>query len=286
VTYQVHAHGTVGGRVLALRADLDSARPTLGAFSVAGYPDLRGGIETFAAYAQSGATMLEVGAPAADPWLDGPVIAATHRRALRRSDGVSTTLETVREVTVLTDTPVITMMYWATVLAYGPERMARDLASVGAAGCLIPDVPPSYAPTWAKAADEAGISAPLLAARGASPGELSATCQTATGFVYAPAAAGQRTGYSAGIDFAGLASFVGAARRIAPTTPVLTGIGISTPELATAAIGQCGVAGVVIGTPLVRALADGGLDRAIPVVERFAASIGQARVWCGVRAGR
>ncbi|MEU0843985.1 tryptophan synthase subunit alpha [Streptomyces sp. NPDC005962] len=272
MTSGVYVRDAVNRQGVALRAELEGARPTLGAFSVAGYPDLRSGVETFVAFAQSGAMVLEVGAPAVDPWLDGAAIAAAHRRALRAGDGVSTTLETVRQVSTLSDKPVITMMYWAMVQAYGPERMARDLASVGAAGCLVPDVPPAYALAWARAAAEAGITAPLLAARGASPAQMSATCRAATGFVYALAAAGQRTGYSDGIDLDGLASFVGAARRLAPTTPVLTGIGISTPELAASAVGQCGVVGVVIGSPLVRALADGGLDRAIPVVERFAAA--------------
>lgn len=53
-------------------------------------------------------------------------------------------------------------------------------------------------------------------------------------------------GYSAGIDLDDLASFVGAARHVAPTTPVLTGIGISTPELEASVVQQCGVTGVVI----------------------------------------
>jgi tryptophan synthase alpha subunit len=44
------------------------------------------------------------------------VIAAAHRRALRGGDGVSTTLETVRQVSTLSGKPVITVMYWATVL--------------------------------------------------------------------------------------------------------------------------------------------------------------------------
>ncbi|MFF1542335.1 tryptophan synthase subunit alpha [Streptomyces sp. NPDC058291] len=269
-----------------MRAELEGGRPTLGAFSVAGYPDLTSSVETFVAFAQSGATVLEVGAPAVDPWLDGPAIAAAHRRALRGGDGVSTTLETVRQVSSLSDRPVITMIYWSTALAYGPERMIRDLASVGASGCLVPNLPPAYASAWAMVAAVAGITAPLLAASGASHGELSAICRAATGCVYAPAAAGQRTGYSAGIDLDELASFVGQARRIAPTTAVLTGIGISTPELAASAVRECGVAGVVIGSPLVRALADGGLERALPVVERFAASINQARAGCPVRGSR
>lgn len=87
MTYDVHVRDAVSRQDVALRADLEGARPTFGAFSVAGYPDLRSGVETFVAFAQSGATVLEVGAPAVDPWLDGPTIAAAHHRALRGGDG-------------------------------------------------------------------------------------------------------------------------------------------------------------------------------------------------------
>ncbi|MFD4574240.1 tryptophan synthase subunit alpha [Streptomyces sp. NPDC058417] len=242
---------------------------------MAGYPDLSSSVEAFAAFAESGAAMLEVGTPVADPWLDGPAIAAAHGCALRAGDGIRVTLETVRRISARCDTPVVVMSYWATIQILGPQRMADELAAVGAAGCLVPDVPPERVETWVAAAAEAGISAPLLANRNASYAELGAICRAATGFVYAPAAAGQQTGYSSGIDLDRLAAFVQAVRQLAPSTPILTGIGVSTPEIASVIVDQVDVSGVVIGSPLVRSLRSGadGLDQTASLVKAFAAAL-------------
>ncbi|WP_328373233.1 tryptophan synthase subunit alpha (plasmid) [Streptomyces sp. NBC_00445] len=257
---------------------LNRHQPILGAFSVAGFPDERGGVDALVAYANSGASVLEVGAPAAFPLLDGPVITAAHHHALRSGHGRNTTLATVQQVSARTGTPVIVISYWATVLACGgPHRVATELASAGAAGCLVPDVPPLHVEEWAAAARGAGINAPLLADRAAPPDELVATCQAATGFVYAPAVAGQRTGYSDGFDLAPLASFIASVRRAASATPVLTGIGVSNPDLAASVVGLRGVSGVAVGSSLIQALTDGGLSRAAGLVEAFAASIARTR---------
>ncbi|MGA5191424.1 tryptophan synthase subunit alpha [Streptomyces griseoincarnatus] len=273
MTSGVHVRDSVVG----LDGQAGRREPLLGAFSVAGFPDLGRSVDAFVSYAEGGASMLEVGAPSANPWLDGPAIAAAHRCALRGGDGVRVTLETVRRVSARCDTPVVVMSYWSTVQSLGLRRMAGELASSGAAGCLVPDVPPERLEEWVAAAAEAGISAPLLANRQASYDELSVTGRAATGFVYAPAAAGQRTGYSAGIDLDGLAAFVRSLRHAAPATAVLTGIGVSTPELAAAVVGLEVVDGVEVGSPLVSALADGGLHGAVGLVEEFAASITRSR---------
>ncbi|MDX2545860.1 tryptophan synthase subunit alpha [Streptomyces sp. WI04-05B] len=258
-----------------LAAALSHPQPALGAFSVAGYPDLRSSVDAFAAFAESGAAMLEVGVPVADPWLDGPAIAAAHGCALRAGDGIGVTLETVRRVSARCDTPVVVMSYWTTIQSLGPQRMADELAAGGAAGCFVPDVPPERVEAWVAAAAEAGISAPLLANRDASYVELGDICRAASGFVYVPAAAGQLTGYSAGIDLDGLAAFVQAVQQFAPSTPILTGIGVSTPELASAIVGRVDVSGVVIGSPLVRSLRSGAesFHQTAALVEEFVAAL-------------
>ncbi|WP_190275960.1 tryptophan synthase subunit alpha [Streptomyces griseofuscus] len=120
---------------------MDDPRPVLGAFSAAGFPDHHGDVEAFVAYVESGAAVLEVGTPTVDPWLDGGVIAAAHRCAIRAGHGVETTLATAQQVSAVTGKPVIVMSYWATVEAHGVERMTHALASAGAAGCLVCDVP-------------------------------------------------------------------------------------------------------------------------------------------------
>jgi tryptophan synthase alpha chain len=279
MTFRVDVRDTASGAVRHRGADLragqlDGARAVLGAFSMAGFPDYRRGVEALVAYADSGATVLEVGTPAVNPWLDGPAIAATHRNAIRAGHGVETTLATVEQVAALAGKAVVVMSYWATVVAYGgPRRMARELASAGAAGCLVPDVPAERVADWVAAATDAGISAPLLAGREVSPAELTATCRAATGFVYAPAVVGQRTGYADGVDLDSLSSFVASVRRAAPTTPVVSGIGVSTPALAAAVVQQADVSGVVVGSPLIRAFTEGGVSSAAALVAEFAAAM-------------
>ncbi|MFE6939679.1 tryptophan synthase subunit alpha [Streptomyces chartreusis] len=275
MTSGVHVRDAVLRRAVGLHEQPEKPQPVLGAFSVAGYPNFRSGVDAFVTFAESGAGMLEVGVPVADPWLDGPAIAAAHSCALRAGDGVRVTLETVRRVSARCDTPVVVMSYWSTIQALDPQRMADELAASGAAGCLVPDVPPERVEAWAAAAAEAGISAPLLANRDASYAELGDVCRASTGFVYAPAAAGEQTGYSAGIDLDGLAAFVQSVRQFAPSTPILTGIGVSTPELASAIVGRVDVSGVVIGSPLIRSLRGGAddLHQTAALVEEFVAAL-------------
>jgi tryptophan synthase alpha chain len=241
----------------------------LGAFSIAGYPDIPRSVEAFLAFTRKGAGLLEVGLPATNPWLDGQAIAAAHEAALRGGGGVATTLETIQLVTAETDRPVFCMAYWHTVRDFGPERLARDLAAAGAAGCLIADLPGQARAPWTTVASRAGLSAPLLIDRGAPCREIEVISRRATGFVYAPAVQGQRTGYSAEIDLHALSTFVSAVRRASPAQTVLTGIGVSTPLLAAAVVARCDVDGVVIGSPLVRALRAGGVQQAAELVEKF-----------------
>ncbi|MFF8431776.1 tryptophan synthase subunit alpha [Streptomyces sp. NPDC016566] len=240
---------------------------------MAGYPDVPRSAEALLAFARSGAGLLEVGVPAVDPWLDGREITAAHQVALRCGDGVASAVETVRLVTAEGARPVYCMAYWGTIRSFGPERFVQQIAAAGASGCLIADVAAHSRAAWLSAASAAGLAAPLLIDRGGRRGEVEATSREATGFIYAPAAQGQQTGYSAEIDLPALAAFVEAVRQAAPATSVLTGIGISTPALASAVVAQCAVDGVVIGSPLVRAFREGGVDRAAALVGQFVTSI-------------
>ncbi|MER6847751.1 tryptophan synthase subunit alpha [Streptomyces flaveolus] len=94
--------------------------PVLGAFSVAGYPDVPASAEALITFASSGAGLLEVGVPAVNPWLEGPVIGTAHEIAVRSGDGVATAVATVRLTTAEAAQPVYCMAYWRTVHNFGP----------------------------------------------------------------------------------------------------------------------------------------------------------------------
>lgn len=273
---------TLTAQAAQLSALLHRQPPALGVFSFAGFPDEEGGIDALVAYARRGASVREVGAPTSNPWLDGPEISAAHRLALLRGCDMNSVLTTVRQVVAVTGRPVIVMSYGASVLAYGPHRLANALATAGAAGCMVPDLPAEHAGSWLAAAAEAGIHAPLLAGREAPTAELTATCQSATGFVYAPAVARRPTGYRGNLDVDALAAFVASIRKAAPPTPVVTGIGVSTPELAATIVRQADVSAVMVGSPLIRAQLSGGnsLRRAAGLVEEFATALTVPQLEC------
>lgn len=115
---------------------------------------------------------------------------------------------------------------------------------------MIVDLPVEQADPWLAAARTAGIHTPQLVSRQASDAELHQVAAAATGWVYAPAA-NALTGYTGELDIPSLTAFTERLHAAGPT-PVITGIGISTPEKAAQV--HTLVSGVVIETPVVRPL--------------------------------
>jgi tryptophan synthase alpha chain len=244
--------------------------PQLGVFLPAGFPSPRSDVVALRLLAARGAGILEVGIPHHDPVYDGPLVPAAYRGALRHGTRVADVLESVHRAATTTGSSVVVMTYWAPVCNYGPARFARDLAVAGAAGAMIVDLPSSEAGPWLDAAHAVGIHTPRLVSRRASDSELHQVATTATGWVYAPAAEAL-TGYTGQLNIPALEAFTQRLNAAGPT-PVVTGIGVSTP--ARAAQIQHLVSGVVIGTPVVRPLlelgAADGLRAAADQVAAFA----------------
>jgi tryptophan synthase alpha chain len=253
------------------------ARPTtqLGVFLPARFPfpSSRTDAHALCHFAARGADILEIGIPHHDAVYDGPLIQEAYREALRQGTGVRDVLETVHLATAHSSASVVVMTYWDPIRAYGPARFARHLAAAGGAGAMVVDLPEEAFASWSTATREAGIHAPHLVSRAASDTELQRAATTATGWLYAPAA-DALTGYTGPLDVAALDSFT---RRLHQPgwAPVVTGIGISTPEKARQVRHM--VSGVVIGTPVVRAFHDlgphKGLETAGDQVEAFALAL-------------
>jgi tryptophan synthase alpha chain len=245
-------------------------RPALGAFLPAGFPNWTAGIETLRAFTRHGADFLEVGVPHHTPTLDGPDIATAYAQALGQGARMAHVFSTVRLAASSTGVPVVVMGYWASVLDFGIQRFAHDLAQAGAAGAMIPDLPVSEAGEWVEAARAAGIHTPQFAPRGADDDQLAAIAAAASGWIYAPAAPAP-TGYQGALDLPALNDFT-ARLRTHSRLPVVGGVGISTPQLAQQVAPF--VDAVVIGSPLIRPLLQGpapaGLDGAVEQVRAFA----------------
>ena len=109
-------------------------------YMMGGFPDRETSAAVADAYVEAGADLVELGIPYSDPLADGPVIHAAGTRALV----AGATLDSVLTVCerIAPRVPVVPMAYANMALARGPERFARMLADAGAAGAIVPDLPP------------------------------------------------------------------------------------------------------------------------------------------------
>ena len=225
-------------------------RAALMPYLMGGFPDLETSTRIGRAYADGGASLVELGVPYSDPLADGPVIHAAGSAALR----AGATLEGVLGVAadLAERLPVVVMCYANLIYARGLERFAADLADHGVSGVIVPDVPLEEAPLVRDACDGAGIAlVPLVAPTTPEP-RLAAIGELARGFIYTVSVAGT-TGERRAVDDS-VGSLVERTRRHT-SVPVAVGFGVGTPEQARA-VADSGADGVIIGSRLVRAVAE------------------------------
>jgi tryptophan synthase alpha chain len=238
--------------VAAFRSASDEGRAALMPYMMAGYPDRESSLAVAAAYADSGADLIELGVPFSDPLADGPTIHAAATEALAAGATLATALEICKSVA--DRVPVVFMVYANMVLAHGgATEFARIAAAAGASGAIVPDLPLGQAEDVREAFAAAGLAlVPLVAPT--TPDERRAEiCAVAKGFVYVVSTVGT-TGERKELP-AELAQLV-AATKADSEVPVAVGFGIGTPEQA-AQVGEI-ADGVIVGSRLVRAAGEGG----------------------------
>ncbi|MEU3299700.1 tryptophan synthase subunit alpha [Streptomyces sp. NPDC006678] len=233
----------------SLHAVLRQPRCALGVFLPAGLHPTAAERRDIDALAEADADLFEIGLPHHSPFLDGPVIQSAYRRALQSGNVLDRTVRAVEHAASLR--PTVVMTYWEPVSRHGPEHLARLFADAGAAGVMVVDLPAHMAARWHDTARDAGLRTPRLVSRHTPDSGLPNAVAGASGWLYAPASTAP-TGYQGPLDIQALADFT-QRLRTASELPVVSGVGIST--LALAARVAPLVDAVVIGTPVVRALA-------------------------------
>lgn len=231
-----------------LRATRDAGRKIL-------VPYVMGGmsadwIDTLRAIAASGADAVEVGIPFSDPMIDGPVIQQAAKVALERDTTPESVLGELTHADI--GIPVVVMTYYNLIFRAGERRFSRELAEAGVSGAIVVDLPLDEAGTWCAEADDASVATVLLVAPTTPDERAKRICDRSRGFVYAIATMGV-TGERA--ELASTATDVSSRLSRLTDLPVCIGIGVSTPEQARKVSRKAD--GVVVGTALVRRLADG-----------------------------
>jgi tryptophan synthase alpha chain len=220
-----------------------------------GFPDLQTSIDAAVTLAENGADILELGPPYSDPVMDGTVIQEATQAALAGGFRLRDTFTAVAEITRRVDVPVLVMTYWNPVLQYGVDRYADELRAAGGAGLITPDITPDAASEWIAASERTGLDRVFLAAPTSTNERLDLIVENSTGFVYTVSTMGI-TGERAELD-AAARTLVGRLRERG-AEHACVGIGISNAAQVAGVLGYAD--GAIVGTALVRALRDGGLE--------------------------
>ena len=231
-------------------------RAALITYLTACYPDPATSRACFASAVAAGADILEIGMPFSDPMMDGPVIQAANQHVLDAGISIAEQFEFIASLRDL-EVPKLVMTYVTIADTRGYARFAAACVEAGVAGVILPDLPVPEADDWLAEAEPRGLATVFLASSVSTDERLDAIAARSAGWVYATGLLGV-TGVKA-VSTEPTRHLV-QRLRARTRTPIAVGIGVkdrrSAAEVATYADG------VIVGSSIVRAVADGDPDAA------------------------
>ncbi|MDP9101661.1 MAG: tryptophan synthase subunit alpha [Actinomycetota bacterium] len=242
-------------------------RAALIGYLPSGFPTFEASVAAMLAMVEAGVDAIEIGIPYSDPLMDGPVIQLAVDEALRQGSRTEHVLRAVRAVSA-TGAPVVVMGSWNPIEKYGPARFAADLKAAGGSGAITPDLIPEEAGPWIAAALEHDLDPVFLVAPSSTEERIAVVAGTNRGFVYAMST----MGVTGARDQVGTRAQELVARVRAHTAlPVCVGLGVSTRDQATQVAAFAD--GVIVGSALVRALRDGGVEAVKDITAELAEGV-------------
>lgn len=218
-------------------------------FITAGDPSLEQTEKIVTAMCRGGADIIELGVPFSDPLADGPVIQRASYRSLENGTNLPRVLALVsrmRQNNMLGSTPVVLLLYYNTVYAYGVEKFARDAAAAGVDGAVVPDLPLEAGQSLRRLGKQAGLSLIAMVTPTTGRDRAKKIVDHAAGFIYYTAVTGV-TGKRDTVRQQ-LAAEIDRLKQITDL-PVLLGFGIANREQARQAVRFAD--GIIMGSALV-----------------------------------
>jgi tryptophan synthase alpha chain len=256
---------TVGSRRIGQAFEAAEAEGRLAfiPYVVAGYPDASTSEAVALAALDVGADLLEIGLPYSDPLADGVTLQRASTAALATGADLDGSLELVERVArARPDKPIVVMGYANQFLGpRGENAVAKQLSAAGAAGAIVADLTPDEGAPLEAAFAANGLALIYLVAPTTTPERIEFIVNRSGGYVYCVSLTGV-TGARSALP-ATLAALVGRVKKISPL-PVAVGFGVSRPEHVRA-VAKAGADGVIVGSALVNALGENGLQ-----LEQFA----------------
>lgn len=206
--------------------------------------------------ADAGAAMVEIGVPFSDPIAEGPVIQAASERACQAGTTLAQLFDlvaTLRQRDGLTCALAL-MTYLNPVHHFGYEAFFTRAAQVGVDAVIIPDLP--FEEQDELIQYSAASAVPLISmVAPTSMGRVRRIAASAKGFIYLVSSLGV-TGERGAIttDIGAIVAEI----RAVTDVPVAVGFGVSTPAQAAQMARLAD--GVIVGSALVRLVADHGAN--------------------------
>ena len=231
------------------------------AFITCGDPDLETTGQVVRQAAANGADLIELGIPFSDPTAEGPVIQGANIRALAGGGTTDKIFEFVKDLRRDVDIPMVFMTYANVVFSYGTEKFVKICSEIGIDGLILPDVPYEEKADFQPTCQKYGLSLISMIAP-TSHDRIAMIAKEAEGFLYIVSSLGV-TGERQAIttDIGAIVDVV----RQNTDIPCAIGFGISTPDQASTMAQKAD--GVIVGSAIVRRLAEYGKDAAEPVGE-------------------
>ncbi len=237
----------------ALKADNKKA---LIPFITAGDPEPSVTVGLMHDMVEAGASILELGIPFSDPMAEGPVIQAACERALAHDVSLHDVLDMVKAFRGKdADTPIVLMGYTNPVEVMGYEAFASAAAEAGADGLILVDLPPEEGADLIAALKAKQIDMIYLLAPTSTDERMQLICDQASGFVYYVSLKGVTGAANLDVD-----SVVEKVNQIRTHTSIPVGVGFGIRDAESAAQVAAVADAVVVGSAVVKRVADNAGD--------------------------
>jgi len=236
------------------------------AYIMGGDPDRAVSQKMLNALPEAGVDIIELGMPFTDPAADGAVIEAAGLRSLAAGTTLTGILDMAREFRKTNDTtPIIIMGYCNPVHSMGYTAFAAAAKDAGIDGAIIVDLPPEEDTELREAFAVHDLALIRLATPTTDAARLPRVVAGTKGFVYYVSFTGVT-----GAAFSQAASITEQVAHVrkASGLPVVVGFGVKTPERAREVAKDAD--GVVVGSAIVKALHEDGIDAALALVKSLA----------------
>ncbi len=201
---------------------------------------------------QAGADIIELGMPFSDPIADGPVIQASHQRALTTKPAISfeDLFQSIAILKITCQVPFVVMTDVNLVLQFGISQFFEQASKSGLDGVILPNVPIEEMSPYLAYAKQYNVAVIQLVSYHCSDERLKKIVDSSEGFLYVISSMGT-TGIRQTLSDQ-LPAFVEKIRKLRDI-PVAIGFGVSTPQQGRDiwAYAQ----GVIVGSVLVQIMA-------------------------------